>query len=120
MISINEAKQLREKLGFTHLVILGITDDGEQHVVTHGKTVIQAKEAAKMGNQLKKQLGWPSKLCNSKPLDRKCGNCSFWQRDPHRPGDTVEEGTHGKCMSNSIPVIRYEPDMACRYFEPLG
>lgn len=51
MIKIKEAKQIREKFEFTHLVILGISEDGAQHVATHGKTVLQAKEAAAMGNR---------------------------------------------------------------------
>ena len=38
MISINEAKQIREQFGFTHIVILGIDKEGKQNVATHGKS----------------------------------------------------------------------------------
>jgi len=118
MITIKEAKELRERFGFTHLVILGISSDGTQHVATHGKTNVHAKEAATMGNHLKKELGWPADKCNSKPLERICGNCSFWQRGYHSPGDVIQSNMHGKCMFNPEPIRRYEEDKACGNFEP--
>lgn len=118
MITIKEAKQLREKLGYTHLVILGISSDCTQHVTTHGKTSVQAKEAANMGNNLKKYLEWPLNLCNSKPLERICSNCDFWQRGYHRPGDVIQSNMHGKCMFTPETIKRYEQDRACGNFEP--
>jgi len=118
MISIKEVKQIRENFGFTHLVILGISNDGKHHVATHGKTVVQAKEAANIGNQLKKEIGWPQNLCNSKPLERICEHCSFWQRGYHHPGDVIQSNMHGKCMFNPEPTKRYEQDRACGNFEP--
>jgi len=117
-MKIKEVKNIREQFNFTHLVILGIKSDGKQHIATHGKTLIQAKEAANIGNQLKKKLEWPSNISNSEPLERKCENCSFWQRGYHRPGDVIESNMHGKCMFNPDPIKRYEQDRACGYFEP--
>jgi hypothetical protein len=118
MISIKEVKQLRENFGFTHLVIFGISNDGKQHVATHGKTAVQAKEAAFMGNNLKKDLGWPSNLCNSKPLERICEYCSYWQRGYHSPGDVIQSNMHGKCLFSPEPIKRFEQDRACINFEP--
>jgi hypothetical protein len=118
MISIKEVKKLRENFGFTHLVILGISNDGEQHVATHGKTVTQSKEAANMGTRLKKVLGWPANLCYTKPLERICAHCDYWQRGYHHPGDVIESNMHGKCMFKPEPIKRYEEDRACGEFEP--
>ena len=118
MISIKEAKQLREKLGLTHLVILGVSDDGKQHVATHGKSIVQAKEAANMGNNLKKEIGWPSSLCHSQPLERKCENCSYWQRKRLDHSERIPENWPGRCMFNPEPIIRYAEDRACVNFEP--
>jgi len=73
-IKIKEAKKIREKFEFSHLLLLGVDEDGTQHIATHGKSKTNAEEAATMGNQLKKKLGWPAKDCNTKPLERKCSN----------------------------------------------
>ncbi len=118
MIKINEVKKIREQLNFTHLIMFGISEDGSQHVATHGKTQLQAKGAAKLGNSLKNKLGWPKDECNSKPLERMCRNCDYWQRGYHRPGDIIEENMDGKCMFNVKPCKRMEKDRACNNFEP--
>lgn len=117
-IKISKAKEIRENLNLTHLVILGITEDGQQHVATHGKSVLHAKQAAKLGNDLKKNIGWPDELCSSKPLERICGNCSYWKMGYHRPGDVIKENFDGKCMIEPSSVSRFEKDIACRSFEP--
>ena len=85
MISIKEAKQIREQLGATHIVIFAIDKDGN-HVISHGESISQSKEAAEWGNKLKLALGWPLQLCKSKSLERICSHCDFWQRGYHRPG----------------------------------
>ena len=118
MISIKEAKQIREQFGFTHIVILGIDEDCKQYVATHGKSRVNSKQAADMGNHMKKELHWPVKDCNAKPLERICQNCSFFQRGYHRPGDVIQSNMHGKCMFNPEPIKRYEQDRACGNFEP--
>ena len=119
MISINEAKQIREQFGFTHIVILGIDKDGKQNVATHGKSKANAEQAADMGNHMKKELHWPVQNCNSKPLERICSHCDFWQRGYHRPGDVIQENQNGKCMFNPDPILRYEKDIACGQFLPV-
>lgn len=119
MISVKQAKQVRELLGLTHIVIFGVTESNDNVVATHGKTVVQAKESAQYGNILKGAIGWPLQLCNSKPLERKCENCSYWQRGYHRPGDVISENKNGKCMFNPDPVTRFEKDRACGNFEPV-
>ena len=88
MIKINEAKEIRDKFNFTHVIIFGIDEDGGQHVATHGKSKINANQAADMGNSLKKEIKWPVKNCNSKPLERICAHCDYWQRGYHRPVDS--------------------------------
>ena len=40
---------------------------GITHVVTYGKTVEDCKQAALGGNLIKKAIGFPAELCNSKP-----------------------------------------------------
>jgi hypothetical protein len=119
MIKINEIKQIREQFNFTHLVLFGVDEKGNQHVATHGKSKINAKEAANMGNKLKEDLSWPTKNCNSKPLERICANCDYWQRGYHRPGDFIEENKNGKCMFNPDPILRFEKDIACNNFLPI-
>lgn len=119
MITIKEVKQLREKHGFTHVVILGLDGDGSQHIATYGKSSANSKQAADLGNQIKRALHWPSVKCNEKPLERICGNCDYWQRGYHRPGDVIEDNKNGKCMFNPAPIIRFEKDIACGQFLPV-
>lgn len=119
MIKIKEVKEIREKFDFTHIVIFGIDEKGVQHVATHGLSKNDAKQAADMGNQLKKELHWPIKDCNTKPLERICAHCDYWERGYHRPGDVIKENQNGKCMYNPEPVLRFEKDIACREFTPL-
>lgn len=119
MIKIKEAKQIREKFEFTHLVILGISEDGAQHVATHGKTVLQAKEAAAMGNRLKREMRWPEEFCNTDPLERKCENCSYWQRKKIDHSERIPENWSGKCMLYPETVLRYDKDRGCTHFEPF-
>lgn len=117
MKNINQIKKIREKLGYTHIVILGIDAEGTQHVSTHGLSKRNATEAADMGNQMKKELHW-SVNTNSKPLERICSHCDFWQRGHHRPGERIQENQNGKCMFNPESVLRYEKDIACGQFLP--
>ena len=118
MITIKQARQIREALGLTHLVIFGVTADDHQHVATHGKSRIHAKEAARAGNNLKTSLDWPAEFCNSKPLERICGKCDFWQRGYHRPGEPIPEKWSGCCMHEPNKVQRYDTDIACSQFDP--
>lgn len=108
-VSIKEAKKIRESLGFTHLIIFGKDKEGVQHIVTHGETVVDAKEAAGAGNELKKFLKWPEELCSAKPMERLCKNCSYFQQ---------EKCVDGKCMYAPKSVRREREDRACGMFEP--
>ena len=80
-IPISEAKNIREQLGMTHVVIFAVDKNGKQYVVTHGETIHNAKEAAKAGNKLKDVLGWPKDLCKSTPLPRIHKNCIYYEAD---------------------------------------
>lgn len=114
-IKISEVKKIREDLNMTHIVIFAIDEKNYYHVATHGKTKVQAQEAAKAGNNLKKQLGFPLEDCKSKPLERICGNCDYWKRT-HRPGYPVEK--YGRCYYESNLINRNEDDRACNHLEP--
>ncbi|MDF7810486.1 hypothetical protein [Hymenobacter sp. YC55] len=69
-ISIEQAKQIREDIGASHLILLAMWPDGSEHVTTHGKNEQQAHEAADFGNRQKKHMGWPEDLCQSQPAQR--------------------------------------------------
>lgn len=118
-MKIKDVKKIREQFNFTHVVIFGIDEEGGQQVATHGKSRTESEQAADMGNRLKKELHWPQSLCNAKPLERICENCSFFQRGYHRPGDVIQANMHGTCMFNPEPSRRYEKDRACGQFEPI-
>jgi hypothetical protein len=77
-MKIKDLKEVREKLGLTHLVVFGITPDGKYHVGTHGQSILNSHEAADAGNHLKKVLNFPDHLCDSIPLERVCGNCHYY------------------------------------------
>jgi hypothetical protein len=74
-IPIKKAKEVREQLGLTHLVIFGVDSDGVRYVATHGKSKVHAREAADAGNRLKSALDWPLHHCNSEPVERVCRTC---------------------------------------------
>ncbi|MDR1695602.1 MAG: hypothetical protein LBR69_03085 [Endomicrobium sp.] len=67
-IKIDAAQEVSEKSGYPIIVIYGYDPkDGMQHVTTFGKSKQDCLDACKCGNWLKKQLGWPPKMCNAKP-----------------------------------------------------
>lgn len=82
MVSIKRMAELREELGLTHLILFGINEDNSQVIATHGKSEKQAIKAADYGNNLKKHLGFPEKMCNSEPVKRECYYCDFYQNPP--------------------------------------
>lgn len=118
MIPIKRAKQIREEFGFTHLVIFGLSKDNVQYVATHGATVTQAKEAANLGNDLKRSMGWPDYECKAKPIHRKCELCTFWKRGKLDRTSRIPENWHGSCMFTPERAFRYAEDRACNHFEP--
>ncbi len=119
MIKISQIKQIREELGMTHLVVFAIDKDGQQHFATHGETFANAKEAAKVGNNLKKSLGWPEDLCKSKPLDRICKNCFFWEADYgiHCFNGWSGDGSNGYCNFEPQRLAKSSSSY-CSKFEP--
>lgn len=117
-ISIKKIKEIRENLDLTHLVIFGIDSTGEHHVATHGRSRIHAIEAAEMGNSLKEELEWAKALCRSRPLDRICEHCDFWQYHKIEPGDRVPENLPGECLFEPDKHARRAKDRACSCFEP--
>ncbi len=114
-ITIAEAKKLREIVGATHLIAFIVMPDGEQHVVTHGKTEANAQQAADLGNNLKEKLGWPKEFCESKPLVRMCENCSYYKPPYHRPGSPSSGSGHCMWEPHQVPVSEKDK---CHHFEP--
>lgn len=118
-IKISEVKSIREELGLQQVVIIGIAQDGTEHVATHGKSPGDARMAAKAAEEVKRVLlKWPEEYCNAKPLDRICENCEFWQRKEISHSERIPENWPGKCMFNPEPVIRYAQDISCGQFSP--
>lgn len=117
-ISIKETKQIREMLGLSHIVIFGVDTSG-QHVSTHGKTMQNAREAAKAGNKLKKSLGWPEDMCRDNPLPRQCKNCFFYKPDYgiHCMNGWSDDGSRGHCMFEPTRIATTEENV-CHNFEP--
>ena len=118
-ISIKKVKQIREELKLTHIVIFGVDANGRQYVATHGETEKNAKEAAIAGNKLKSVLGWPDYLCHDKPLERKCGNCEYYEPDYgiFTANGWTQDGSKGKCLLTpyKTPTIIKSK---CSAFEP--
>ena len=118
-MEISKVKKIREQLGCAQLIIIEIHEDGEQTVSTHGDSAKDAKLAAKIGNNIKKNvLGWLVEACNAVPLERICKNCQFWKMNEHTPGYRIPEQFPGKCMFQPTPVSRLEGDTACGSFQP--
>ena len=118
-IGINEIKEIRAHIGATHLVLFAVAPDGTQHVATHGETERNAKEAAEAGNNLKRSLGWDESLCKAKPLERKCGNCTFYEPNygTYCMNGWSKNGDTGFCQLEPTKTT-VDAERKCRYFEP--
>lgn len=112
MISIKRIKEIREEFKFSHIVILGFTEKGEQHVATHGQTELNAVEAANIGNKIKEKIGFPKSKCDDKPLERICKNCISLQLCP------LDNLNYHECVIEPMKAIRNKEDKACKNFEP--
>lgn len=66
-IPIKVARDLGKKLGMNKTVLICFESDGKQHVVTWGKDYNDCVDAAKLGNDIKRALGWAEYLCHGKP-----------------------------------------------------
>lgn len=60
-ITIKRVKQFMVDGGLTHVVMFGY-DGNRSWVGTHGKTLVQAVQAAEIGNKFKDLLNWPECL----------------------------------------------------------
>jgi len=118
-VSVAAAKELRERIGATHVVVFAVYEDGEQCVATHGKTQTNAREAAAAGNRLKSAIGWPEHLCQSQPVRRECANCAFWKLDRGVFTATgwTGDGETGDCHLEPRTVFK-RGDSLCGSFEP--
>lgn len=76
-ITVKQAGEIMSELGLTHLILIGVDADGVQHVATHGKSILQASQAAKMGDDFKRAAGWPPSK-PSVPIERICRNCDYF------------------------------------------
>ncbi len=65
-IPIRAAKTFATEQGLNQVIIVG-WDGKRMHVITYGKTLEDCEQAADGGNFVKKALGFPTDLCNSKP-----------------------------------------------------
>jgi len=62
-IHYNELKQLSEKYGLSHIIMLAHgREPHREHIVTYGQSIREAMQAAEFGNRLKESLGWPESL----------------------------------------------------------
>lgn len=68
-IPIAAAKRIAEEGEFDQVVIFARnhTTHGEETVTTYGKTTADCDVAARMGNHLKRVVGWPEEMCHAKP-----------------------------------------------------
>ena len=101
-IPIKAAKAIADTYEWPVVVIFAADHDGNQHVTTYGANIMDSKNAAMAGNKLKKHLGWPDDLCKAKPLERICGNCTYYDLD--------------YCLVEPVKIKRKKDDRACRHF----
>ncbi len=65
-LPISALKKLAKDQGLQQVIVIA-WDGDRQHVATFGVTPDQCAQAAEAGNALKRQYGWPEKLCKSEP-----------------------------------------------------
>jgi hypothetical protein len=67
-IEINKAKEIANEYNYDEVIILAIDNENrKQHVTTFGKKKSECIDAANIGNEIKRLMGWPEKDCNAKP-----------------------------------------------------
>ena len=67
-IPISHVKDFAEAHGLREVILIARSAVGElAYVVTWGKTIEDCRLAAESGNNLKRHMGWPEKLCHSTP-----------------------------------------------------
>jgi len=67
-IPVTAVKEFGNKVDYDHVIVLAYdSKTNTECVTTWGKDAAQCEAAAYTGNEIKKALGWPAKLCNAKP-----------------------------------------------------
>jgi ribosome-binding protein aMBF1 (putative translation factor) len=67
-IPIKDLKELANKNGQDIVIVFGADTDGHTtHVATWGRSIELCDRAARWGNNMKKQLGWPESLTKAEP-----------------------------------------------------
>jgi hypothetical protein len=65
-IPIKAAKTIAKEYDCRQVIL--VAWDGERtHVVTYGQTLDECEQAALGGNMVKRALGFPEEMCNTKP-----------------------------------------------------
>lgn len=67
VIPINKAKEISKEFNCSKVIIYAIEDDWTEHVVTYGESKRDCLDAAEMGNDIKRLMGWPEEECHAKP-----------------------------------------------------
>lgn len=71
-IPITAAKKISIEYNCPEVVIFAYDPEtGLQHITTYGKSKAQCIDAAKIGNWLKRLLGWDADKCNAIPTRAK-------------------------------------------------
>ncbi len=78
-----------------------------------------AEEAADFGNQMKTVLKWPDN-CKSRPLERLCSNCHFFEKDygSHCFNGWSKDGRDGFCCAHIERWSVKGNRIGCQFFEP--
>jgi len=118
-MKIKTIKNIREQLGYTHLVVFGIDSKGDYHVASHGASSLNSKEASDAANCLKGMLNFPEHLCSTVPLERICGNCDYYQSYYGIPDmqDWDRYDVTGNCSLMPCKINTYFANH-CSAFEP--
>jgi hypothetical protein len=114
-IPIKAARELAKKYKLDQVIIVAYERDVKKqehmtHVVTYGKSKVDCLQAAQGGNMVKKALGWPESLCNTRPRRAEpVYDDAMAERiwlDPANHGAQGEAGTVRQMHEDSLLVVR--------------
>lgn len=68
-IPIAAARRICDEYGYDQVVIFArkTGEGGKEHVTTYGRSLEHCDIAARMGNNLKRHVGWPESKCQDVP-----------------------------------------------------
>ncbi len=67
-VKIEYAKKLAKDLGYSEVIIYAYDKETDiESVTTYGVTKEDCEDAAEIGNDIKRLMGWPKEFCNTKP-----------------------------------------------------